>query len=132
MNNDHITVTEKLAAWGATPQAAIHRLLDDEPMYISLLKQLLQSQDAQRLSSCIAGMDYSSAFGLAHQLKGSALTLSLLPLCDPLTCLTDLLRPYYQGRSTAPSPKEREAVEDALHQFSAGWKQFCELFSSLS
>ena len=59
---------------------------------MSLFKALMESSDWDRLRTLIDSGEHKEAFVLAHRLKGSAADLSLGPLYDRLSVVTDDLR----------------------------------------
>lgn len=83
---------ERLEKWGADPVEAIHRMLDDESLYRSLLEKFVKKKEWELFQSAIEERDYYKAFRLAHDIKGSAAVLSLTPIYDVIKVLVEQLR----------------------------------------
>ena len=77
---------ENLREWGAEPDAAISRMVDDKELYFRLLKRFRDNRRWEALQEALGEKRYSEAFKIAHDLKGNAAILSLTPLwkrvCD--------------------------------------------------
>ena len=87
-----MAIREALREFGADPEAAMRRLLGDEKLFLALLREFANDSDIGKLDRCLREGDRYGAFHAAHNLKGGAAVLSLLPLEEALACLTDDLR----------------------------------------
>lgn len=95
---------------GANPKVGIHGMLDDEEMYLRLLKEFVQSDELVTMRTEIEAGNYPGAFEICHRMKGSSVTLALTPLSAALSELAELLRPYYNGSKKTPPLEERSLV----------------------
>ena len=87
-----MAIREALREFGADPEAAMRRLLGDEKLFLLLLREFWNDPDIGKLDRCLWEGGRSGAFHAAHNLKGGAAVLSLHPLENALSCLTDDLR----------------------------------------
>ena len=111
---------DSLIDWGADPNAAIKRLLGDEELFVSLFKALMESSDWDRLRALIDSGEYKESFVLAHRLKGSAADLSLGPLYDRLSDVTDDLRGDEISPGLARDARLLFEAKASLHEFLPG------------
>lgn len=81
-----------LKQWGAAPEEALRRLLNDHDFYKKLLGDFLNSREFRQLDEAIRRGDTKGAFMAAHSLKGASATLGLIPLTDSLSRLVEDLR----------------------------------------
>ena len=83
---------EDLKNFGANVEEAMDRCLNNEAFYLKLVEKTLRDPSFGKLKQAIEEKDYSSAFELAHALKGVTANLALTPLFEPINKMTDLLR----------------------------------------
>ena len=83
----------QLKLWGAAPEEALVRLLGDCSLYEKLLRELAGSMEPDLMQILIDQKEYARAFRLAHDMKGSAASLSLTPLYEAVSVLVEELRP---------------------------------------
>ncbi len=83
---------EQLRNYGANVDEALKRCMNNEGFYLRLVKKAMQDPYCDQLKEAIEAKDFDRAFELAHALKGVAGNLSLTPLYNPVSEITELLR----------------------------------------
>ncbi len=83
---------DSLRAFGANVDEGLNRCMNNEAFYLRLVGMAVQSTDLDDLQAALQREDYKAAFESAHKLKGVLANLSLTPVCEPVSRLTDLLR----------------------------------------
>ncbi len=83
---------QSLQEKGANTKEGLERCLNNEQIYLRLVKKVLTDESFEKLKNAIAENDLDTAFTVAHNLKGSSGNLSLTPLYNSLVEITELLR----------------------------------------
>ena len=83
---------DALKACGANTEEGLARCFNNETFYLKLVRMGLADANFDRLSAAVAAGDTAAAFEAAHALKGSIGNLSLTPIYEPVSQLTELLR----------------------------------------
>ncbi len=83
---------DKLNEYGANTEEAVARCLGKEDFYIMLVGKSLEDVNFKNLRDSLEAKDYEGAFAAAHALKGIMSNLSLTPILNPVTEITELLR----------------------------------------
>ena len=83
---------EELKKYGANTDEGLKRCVNNEALYLRLVKMVLNNDGFQKLEDAINAHDLDAAFQAAHGLKGIAANLSLTPLLTPVSEVTELLR----------------------------------------
>ena len=83
---------EALKAYGANTAEGLSRCVNNEAFYIRMVSMGLADRNFDKLRDAVAAGDAKEAFEAAHALKGVTGNLSLTPLYEPLSALTELLR----------------------------------------
>lgn len=83
---------EKLKAYGADTDKGLARCFNNEAFYLRLVGMGLADANFDRLEAAVAAGDAGAAFEAAHALKGSIGNLSLTPIYDPVSELTERFR----------------------------------------
>lgn len=83
---------ESLQKAGVNTTEGLNRCMNNQQFYLKLIDKLLNSPDFESLKTAIQTNDLDTAFTIAHTLKGSTGNLALIPLYQPLTQITELLR----------------------------------------
>ena len=83
---------ELLQNLGANTKDGLGRCLNNETMYLKFVNMALEDANFERLSRAIAADDRHDAFEAAHALKGVLGNLSLTPLYETASEMTELLR----------------------------------------
>ncbi|MBQ9300787.1 MAG: Hpt domain-containing protein [Clostridia bacterium] len=83
---------EKLAAYGADTKSGLARCMNNEAFYLRLVNMELADANFDKLRAALAAGDAHGAFEAAHALKGTTGNLSLTPVFDPVSELTEKLR----------------------------------------
>ena len=83
---------EALRAFGADVDDGLARCLNKEDFYLMLVKKAAEDRRLSLLAEQIGQKDYAAAFETAHALKGMYANLSLTPLTEPVSEMTELLR----------------------------------------
>ncbi len=85
--------TDALQELGVNVKEGLGRCLNNEGFYLRMVNKALDDEENfRRLSAAVAAGDKAAAFEAAHALKGVAGNLSLTPLYEPLSEMTELLR----------------------------------------
>lgn len=84
-------IKRQLIEWGADPESAIGRMMDDEVFYREMLDKFADEAELTELGN-IARRDPKEGFRVAHSLKGTAGILGLTPLYDAAADVADDLR----------------------------------------
>ena len=83
---------EKLREYGADVDEGLARCMNMEDFYIGLVEKALADNRLPLLEQQIGEGDLDAAFETAHALKGMYANLSLSPLTQPVSEITELLR----------------------------------------
>lgn len=83
---------ENLRVFGADVAEGVRRCLDDEEFYLDLVKSTIPDERLTELEECLAAKELDKAFEVAHALKGMYGNISLTPIYEPLSEITELLR----------------------------------------
>lgn len=83
---------EELRAFGADVDAGLARCMNSEALYLRLVGMAATDASFAALGESLKARDLGKAFEEAHKLKGVTGNLSLTPLYEPLSALTELLR----------------------------------------
>ena len=81
-----------LREYGADVDSALVRCMNNEAFYLRLVKMALEQPSVRDLGQALEEGNLDKAFEEAHKLKGVAGNLSLTPVLEPVTELTELLR----------------------------------------
>ena len=81
-----------LKEYGANTAEGLSRCLNNEAFYLKLVNMGLRDENFERLKAALEAHDNAKAFEAAHALKGSLGNLSLTPLYEPISALTERLR----------------------------------------
>ena len=107
---------KKLNDQGYDVTRALHRLLNDEVFYLSLLKKFSRDTNFSDFKKAMSEKDYAAAFEAAHKLKGSAATLGLTPVVLSLSKVLDDLRENPPASSVHTHYIQAQAdIDDCLH-----------------
>lgn len=83
---------DDLRAYGANVDEGLTRCMNNESFYLRLVGMVKDEKGFDALEQAIAANDLDAAFEAAHGLKGVLGNLSLTPLFDPMSEITELLR----------------------------------------
>lgn len=83
---------ERLKNWGADVETGLSRCVNNETLYLRLVKICLDEVLSGTLGEALESGESDKAFEIAHKLKGGSGNLALTPINAPLCVLTDLLR----------------------------------------
>ncbi|MBR5732027.1 MAG: Hpt domain-containing protein [Lachnospiraceae bacterium] len=86
-----ITV-KKLKELGCDTDKGLERCLGNEDFYLEFVPDALKKERYEKLEALIKNKDLDAAFEAAHGLKGILANLSLDPLTEPVSEMTELLR----------------------------------------
>ena len=84
---------EKLNNFGANTEEGLGRCYGNEALYLRLVGMIPAEASFDKLQSAIESNDLDAAFEAAHALKGITANVALTPLCEPVSELTEILRP---------------------------------------
>ena len=83
---------EDLIAFGANTNEGLQRCMNKEDFYLRMVKKVPGDANFQKLYDAMAVGDLAAAFDAAHAIKGATGNLSLLPIFNPVSEMTELLR----------------------------------------
>ena len=84
---------EKLREFSPEADEGLARCIGNESFYFKLIGMAVDEPSFGSLKEAVESGDYGKAFEEAHKLKGVLGNLSLTPLLDPASKLTEMLRP---------------------------------------
>ena len=88
---------ESLRGYGANVDEGLSRCMGNETLYLKLVNTVCDDKSFEILAEAIDNKDYKTAFERAHALKGAVGNLSLSPLYEEVSELTDALRNQADG-----------------------------------
>lgn len=89
---------EDLKRLGANTEEGLARCLNNEQFYLRLAEKALRDDAMfEKLGTALDQGDLTVGFEAAHALKGVLANLSLTPLLDPVSEITELLRAGTRG-----------------------------------
>ncbi len=103
---------DSLTAFGADVKTGLSRCMNMESFYLKLVNMELGDPNFDRLKQALERSDAKAAFEAAHALKGSLGNLSLTPVYEPVSALTELVR----GAAQIPAGAA-ELAQSAFDQF---------------
>ena len=107
---------EELAAFGADVEDGLARCMGNQELYLRLVGSLKEEKGVDELQAALAADDLEGAFRAAHTLKGVLGNLSLTPLYEQASELTELLR-----------AKTEMDYSELMDAFLATWEAFLAL-----
>lgn len=106
---------EKLKAFGADTEDGLQRCMDDTDFYLMLVQSAVTDEQIIALEQQTAQKELDKAFETAHALKGIYANLSLTPLYDIVSGITESLRKKedidYSQKVSALKAKMAELIE---------------------
>ena len=109
---------EGLKELGVNTQEGLGRCLNNEALYLKLVKMIPGDANFERLSEAVRSHDLEKGFEAAHALKGALGNLSLTPLYERICEMTELLR-VRQEADYGSMLTELLALRDALKDLCA-------------
>jgi HPt (histidine-containing phosphotransfer) domain-containing protein len=83
---------DALNEFGANTAEGLGRCMDNETFYLKLVKMAVKDDSFNKLADAVAAGDKDAAFEAAHALKGVLANLSLTPIAETASEITELLR----------------------------------------
>ena len=83
---------DDLVAYGANVEEGLARCMGMEAFYLNLVETAKGEKGFETLEAALKAGDLDGAFAAAHALKGVFANLSITPLYEPVSELTELLR----------------------------------------
>ena len=83
---------DNLAELGANFAEGVARCMGKEDFYLKLVNMVVADDGYERLKAAIEAHDLEEGFERAHALKGAVSNVSLTPLLEPISEMTELLR----------------------------------------
>lgn len=109
-----MTVNE-LKAYGADTETGLSRCMNNESLYLRLVKMLPYDSNFGKLGDSVTKGDLGAAFEAAHAIKGSAGNLALTPIYEPICKITELLRARTDTDYAALLNNIMEKRDELLH-----------------
>ena len=91
-----------LKKFGANTEEGLGRCMKNEMLYLRLVGMVVNDQNYGKLSAAIEAGDLKAGFEAAHALKGVLGNLSLTPIYEPVSKLTEMLRHPENGEDYRP------------------------------
>ena len=110
---------ENLRGYGANVDEGVKRCLDDEDFYIDLVKSAIPDERIDELEQCIKAGELDKAFEIAHALKGMYGNISITPIYEPISEITELLPVRHDlpgGVERMLRTGQKRAVDEPLFQ----------------
>lgn len=85
-------LVEKLANWGCDTKGALERLIDDEELYESCLRMLVEDSAFEKLKEALVTGNMEKAFDSAHTLKGVIANMGITPMYHIVVQIVEPLR----------------------------------------
>ncbi|MCI8603462.1 MAG: hypothetical protein HFE79_04870 [Ruminiclostridium sp.] len=104
----------ELEALGVNTQEALRRFSGNSALYVKMLGKLTAAANDLEVMPCIEKEDYETAVTNAHTLKGVTGNLSLTPLYNAYTDITNLLREQKYGDAKSVLEKILPVQSDIL------------------
>ena len=111
-----MTVLDSLKAAGADTEDGLKRCLGKEDFYLKMINLALKNENFELLEGALKTEDYVKSFELCHALKGVIANVSLTPLYDLISDLTEKLRAC-TGAETANGGALEKGGEDFLELY---------------
>ena len=83
---------DNLAELGANVGEGVARCMGKEDFYLKLVNMVVADDGYEHLKAAIEAHDLDEGFERAHALKGAVSNVSLTPLLEPISEMTELLR----------------------------------------
>lgn len=83
---------EALAAYGADTKDGLARCMGMEEFYLKLVESMVNDANFDKLDAAVEAGNVKEAFEASHALKGTLGNLSITPLLDPVTQMTERFR----------------------------------------
>lgn len=83
---------DNLAELGADVEDGVARCMGKEDFYLKLVNMVVADDGYERLKAALDAHDLDEAFERAHALKGTIANVSLTPLLEPISAMTEQLR----------------------------------------
>ena len=84
--------SDNLAELGADVEEGVARCMGKEDFYLKLVNMVVADDWYERLKAALEAHDLDEAFERAHALKGTIANVSLTPLLEPISAMTEQLR----------------------------------------
>jgi len=108
---NNMTIND-LKTYGANTSEGLQRCMNNESLYLKLVKMIPGDSSFQKLYDAIDSNDLGTAFNAAHALKGSTGNLALTPVFEPVSEITELLRAGTQTDYTALIDRIRKGRDE--------------------
>ncbi|MBR1931329.1 MAG: Hpt domain-containing protein [Lachnospiraceae bacterium] len=83
---------DALKEYGANTEEGLGRCFGNEALYLRLVGTVPGEPNFDKLAEAVGQNDLDTAFEMAHALKGAMGNLSLTPIAEPVSEMTELLR----------------------------------------
>ena len=83
---------DALKNYGADTASGLTRCVNNEGLYLRLVKMVPTNESFKSLYEAIKNKDLDNAFKAAHSIKGITANLALNPILTPVEEITELLR----------------------------------------
>lgn len=125
-----MTVLDSLKAAGADTEDGLKRCLGKEDFYLKMIALALKNENFELLEGALKAKDYVKSFELCHALKGVIANVSLTPLYDLISDLTEKLRACtgtVQMKTGSPLEKRAEDFLELYKKIREMQKKFLSL-----
>lgn len=106
---------DNLRAYGADVDDGLKRCMNNEGFYLRLVGKTAGDPSFEQLRNAVEARDLERGFEIAHALKGVTANLSLTPIHEPVSEITELLR----SRTETDYGPYLERIEKAKEELAA-------------
>ena len=106
---------DALRGFGADVDEGLSRCMNNEAFYLRLVGMIPGDAGFQRLADALEQGDLAAGFEAAHGLKGVLGNLALTPLYQPVSEVTELLRPRTEANDYPARLAQILERRDQLH-----------------
>ena len=125
-----MNVLDSLKAAGADTEDGLKRCLGKEDFYLKMINLALKNENFELLGGALKAENYVKSFELCHALKGVTANVSLTPLYDLISDLTEKLRACtgtVQMETGSPLEKRAEDFNELYEKIIGMQKNFLSL-----
>lgn len=113
---------DQLKEYGVDVDTGVARFVGKQDLYVKFLGKFLQDTSFEGMKNSIEQKQYTEAFEYAHSLKGVCGNLSLSPVTEQVSELTEILR----NKETL-SESEQQNVQELLDAMTKSYEDVIQI-----